>query len=70
MKKKEKYKLWAIIFMILLLIAAFILFFLGHYNKAFILFGIFVLIINFISSWLQTDNEVYVHEQKYKNHHK
>ena len=70
MKKKEKIKLWSIILMILLLISGFILFFLGHYGKAVMLLGIFVLILNFISSWLQTDNEVYIHEQNYKNHHK
>jgi CHASE2 domain-containing sensor protein len=70
MKKKEILKIWSIILMILLLIAAFTLFFLGHYSKAFILLGIFVLILSFISNWLEIGNEVYLHEKNFKNHHR
>ncbi|OUZ38525.1 hypothetical protein CBM15_12280 [Solibacillus kalamii] len=69
-KKKEKLKIWSIILVILLLIAGLILFFLGHYSIAFILLGIFALIITAISNWLQTENEVYAHEKNYKNHNK
>lgn len=49
--------------MILLLLAGLILFFLGHYSIAFILLGIFALILTAISNWLQTENEVYAHEK-------
>ena len=70
MKKIEKIKLWGIIIMILVLIAGFILLFLGHYGKAFLSLVIFVFILDIISNWLQADNEVYIHEQNYKNHHK
>lgn len=69
MKKKEKLKIWSIILMILLLIAALILFFLGNYNIAFILIGIFVLIITSVSKWLEIGNEVYIHEKNHKNYH-
>lgn len=66
-KKKEKLKIWVIILMILLFIAAFVIFFLGHYGAAFILFGIFVVILNFLSTSLSMENEVYVYKKSYKN---
>ncbi|WP_333879505.1 hypothetical protein [Lysinibacillus capsici] len=69
-KKKGKLQILVIILMILLLVATFVLFFIGKYMLAFILFGIFMLILNFISSWKNLDNADYVYQKIHKSDHK
>ncbi len=66
-KKKGKLQVSVIVIMILLLIAAFVLFFKGHYSVAFVLFGIFIVVINFISNWLKIKNEDYVYRKNFNN---
>ncbi|MEB2299409.1 hypothetical protein LAV72_07205 [Lysinibacillus xylanilyticus] len=51
-KKKGKLQVTVIVLMILILVAAFVLFFLGHYSIAFVSFGIFIVGIN--SGWDST----------------
>lgn len=50
-KKKGKLQVSIIVIVILLLVAAFVLFFKGHYSVAFVLFGIFMVFVNFIGNW-------------------
>ncbi|MDM5249939.1 hypothetical protein [Lysinibacillus sp. G4S2] len=69
-KKKGKLQVTVIVLMILILVAAFVLFFLGHYSVAFVLFGIFIVGINFISNWLKINNEDYVYRKNYNNNNK
>ncbi|MFJ7980103.1 hypothetical protein ACIQ1D_07365 [Lysinibacillus xylanilyticus] len=66
-KKKGKLQISGIIIMILLLVAAFVLLFLGHYSVAFVLFGIFIVSINSISNWLKYKNDDYIYRKNYKN---
>ncbi|MFJ7730880.1 hypothetical protein ACIQXF_03220 [Lysinibacillus sp. NPDC097231] len=66
-KKKGKLQVSVIVIMILLLVAAFVLFFKGHYSVAFVLFGIFIVVINFISNWLKIKNEDYVYRKNFNN---
>lgn len=66
-KKSGKLQALVIVFMILLLVAAFVLFFLGHYMIGFILFGIFMLVLNAISNWTKIKNEEYVYLKNHKN---
>jgi len=69
-KKKGKLQVSVIVIMILLLVAAFVLFFKGHYSVAFVLFGIFIVIINFISNWTGIKNADYVYRKIHKNNEK
>ncbi|MNH39733.1 hypothetical protein MHB65_17100 [Lysinibacillus sp. FSL K6-0075] len=69
-KKKGKLQILVIILMLLLLVATFVLFFIGKYMVAFILFGIFMLILNFISSWKNLDNADYVYRKIHKSNQK
>lgn len=69
-KKKGKLQILVIILMILLLVATFGVFFIGKYKLAFILFGIFMLILNFISSWKNLDNADYVYQKIHKSDQK
>ncbi|MFJ5566220.1 hypothetical protein [Lysinibacillus xylanilyticus] len=66
-KKKGKLQISVIIIMILLLVAAFVLLFLGHYSVAFVLFGIFLVSINSISNWLKYKNDDYIYRKNYNN---
>lgn len=66
-KKSGKLQALVIVFMILLLVAAFVLFFLGHYMIGFILFGIFMLVLNAISNWTKIKNEEYIYLKNHKN---
>ncbi|MEK5487041.1 hypothetical protein [Lysinibacillus sp. FSL M8-0355] len=66
-KKSGKLQALVIVFMILLLVTAFVLFFLGHYMIGFILFGIFMLVLNAISNWTKIKNEEYVYLKNHKN---
>lgn len=69
-KKKGKLQISLIVIMILLLVTAFVLIFIGHYIVAFVLFGIFMVIINFISNWTGIKNAEYVYSKNYKNNNK
>ncbi len=69
-KKKGKLQVAIIVLMLLILVAAFVLFFLGYYTMAFVLFGIFIVGINFISNWLKINNEDYVYRKNYNNNSK
>ncbi|EKN70948.1 hypothetical protein BABA_03764 [Neobacillus bataviensis LMG 21833] len=69
-KKKEKLQFSEIILMILTLVASFVLFFLGYYSVAFVLFGIFMAITSFISKWTGTKNADYVYRKIQKNYDK
>ncbi|KMY32043.1 hypothetical protein ACZ11_07710 [Lysinibacillus xylanilyticus] len=66
-KKKGKLQISVIILMILLLVAAFVLLFIGHYSVAFVLFGIFIVSINSISNWLKYKNDDYIYRKNYNN---
>ena len=66
-KKSGKLQVLVIVFMILVLVAAFVLFFLGHYMIGFILFGIFMLVLNAISNGTKIKNEEYVYLKNHKN---
>ena len=69
-KKKGKLQISVIVIMILLLVAAFVSLFIGHYIVAFVLFGIFMVIINFISNWTEIKNEEYVYRKIHKTNEK
>ncbi|EON73494.1 hypothetical protein [Lysinibacillus sphaericus] len=69
-KKKGKLQVTVIVLMILILVAAFVLIFLGHYSMAFVLFGIFIVSINFISNWIGIKNADYVYRKIHKNNDK
>ena len=69
-KKKGKLQISVIIIMILLLAAAFVLLFIGHYSVAFVLFGIFIVIIISISNWIGIKNTEYVYSKSHKNNNK
>lgn len=64
-KKYGKWKVLAIVLMITLLVAAFV--FSGHYMVGFVLFGIFMLLLNFVSSWKALNNSEYVYLKNHKN---
>ncbi|WP_427107660.1 hypothetical protein [Lysinibacillus xylanilyticus] len=66
-KKKGKLQISVIIIMIILLVAAFVLLFIGHYSVAFVLFGIFIVSINSISNWLKYKNDDYIYRKNYNN---
>ncbi|MFJ8515236.1 hypothetical protein [Lysinibacillus xylanilyticus] len=66
-KKKGKLQVTVIVLMILLLVAAFVLLFIGHYSVAFVLFGIFIVSINSISNWLKYKNDDYIYRKNYNN---
>ncbi|GAA3345839.1 hypothetical protein MKX57_17235 [Lysinibacillus sp. FSL M8-0216] len=66
-KKYGKWQVLAIILMIALLVAAFVLFFSGHYMVGFVLFGVFMLLLNFVSSWKALNNSEYVYLKNHKN---
>lgn len=51
----------------LLIVSAFVLLFLGHYKVTFVLFGILMLLMSFISNWTGTDTEVYLYKKIHKN---
>lgn len=69
-KKKGKLQVSVIVIMILLLVAAFVLVYKGHYSVAIVLFGIFIVIINFISNWTGLKNADYVYRKNHKNNEK
>ncbi len=64
-KKNGKLQILAIVLMISLLVVAFVTFFLGHYMVGSVLFVIFMIILNAISSWKRFKNTEYIH---FKNH--
>ncbi|MGE7912483.1 hypothetical protein [Lysinibacillus xylanilyticus] len=66
-KKKGKLQVTVIILMILLFVASFVLLFMGHYSVAFVLFGIFIVIINSFSNWLKYKNDDYIYRKNYSN---
>lgn len=66
-EKNNKIHILAILLMISLLVAAFVIFFLGHYMVGSILFVIFMLILNAISSWQKMKNDEYIHLKNFKN---
>jgi len=63
-KKKGKLQILVIILMILLLVATFVLFFIGKYMV------VFMLILNFISSWKNLDNADYVYRKIHNSNQK
>ncbi|WML31312.1 hypothetical protein RCG24_05410 [Neobacillus sp. OS1-32] len=65
--KKEKVKTWLLVIMIISLVGAFTLFFLGHYKIALGLAGVFMALASFLSQWTQTKNAEYVYRKSYKN---
>jgi len=65
--KKGKLQILAIVLIISLLVAAFVTFFLGHYMAGSILFVIFMVILNAISSWKRVKNTEYIHFKNHKN---
>lgn len=69
-KKNNKLHILAILLMISLLVAAFVIFFFGHYMVGSILFVIFMLILNAISSWQKMKNDEYIHLKNFKNNEK
>lgn len=69
-KKKAKLQVSLMVLMILLMVAAFVLIFLGHYGVAFVLFGILIAIMSFISNWTATENDVYIYLKNHKNNDK
>lgn len=69
-KRKRKFQVIGVVLMIVLLAAAFVLFFLGHYMVAFALFGIFMLVLNFVSNWKGLDNADYVYRKVHKHNEK
>ncbi|WP_405314526.1 hypothetical protein GUY56_13080 [Lysinibacillus fusiformis] len=60
-KKYGRWQVLTIVLMIVLLVAAFVLFFSGNYMVLFVLFGIFMLLLNFVSSWKALNNTEYVY---------
>ncbi|MFJ7405744.1 MULTISPECIES: hypothetical protein [unclassified Lysinibacillus] len=64
-KKKGKLQILFIVLIISLLVAAFVTFFLGHFMVGSVLFVIFIVILNAISSWKRMKNTEYIH---FKNH--
>lgn len=69
-KKNGKLQILAIVLIISLMVAAFVIFFLGHYMVGSVLFVIFMIILNFISSWKRIKNEEYVHLKNHKHNEK
>lgn len=69
-EKNNKIHILAILLMISLLVAAFVIFFLGHYMVGSILFVIFMLILNANSSWQKMKNDEYIHLKNFKNNEK
>lgn len=66
-KKKGKFQLAIIVLILLLMVAAFVTFFLGHYTVAFVLLGILIAIMGFVGNSAATENAVYVHRKIHKN---
>jgi hypothetical protein len=60
-KKYGRWQVLTIVLMIVLLVAAFVLFFSGNYMVLFVLFGILMLLLNFVSSWKALNNTEYVY---------
>ncbi|AUS87807.1 hypothetical protein LBYS11_16340 [Lysinibacillus sp. YS11] len=69
-KKNNKFQILAILLMISLLVAAFVIFYSGHYMVGSALFVVFMLILNGISSWKKMKNDEYIHMKNYKNNEK
>jgi len=69
-KKNRKLQILAIVLTILLLVVGFVIFFLGHYMVGSVLFVIFMIILNFISSWKRIKNAEYVHLKNHKYNEK
>ncbi|MEK5332665.1 MULTISPECIES: hypothetical protein [unclassified Lysinibacillus] len=66
-KKNGKLQILAIVLIISLLVVAFVTFFLGHYMVGSILFVIFIIILNAMSSWSRMKNTEYIHFKNHKN---
>lgn len=66
-KKNGKLQILAIVLIISLLVVAFVTFFLGHYMVGSILFVIFIIILNALSSWSRMKNTEYIHFKNHKN---
>ncbi|MFJ7662429.1 hypothetical protein ACIQXW_08515 [Lysinibacillus sp. NPDC097162] len=66
-KKSGKLQILAIVLIISLLVVAFVTFFLGHYMVGSILFVIFIIILNAMSSWSRMKNTEYIHFKNHKN---
>ncbi|RKQ12480.1 hypothetical protein D8M03_16915 [Lysinibacillus endophyticus] len=66
-KRKGKFQIFLIFLIMLLIVSAFVLLFLGHYKVTFVLFGILMLLMSFISNWTGTDTEVYLYKKIHKN---
>ncbi|MFD4491876.1 hypothetical protein [Lysinibacillus fusiformis] len=60
-KKYGRWQVLTIVLMIVLLVAAFVLLFSGNYMVLFVLFGILMLLLNFVSSWKALNNTEYVY---------
>ncbi|WP_155590962.1 hypothetical protein [Lysinibacillus cavernae] len=69
-KKNKKLQILAIVLMIALPVAAFVIFFLGHYMVGSVLFVIFLIILNSISGWKKIKNDEYVYSKNFKNSEK
>lgn len=69
-KKKSKLQMLTIILILALLVAAFVTFFLGHYVVGSVLFVIFMIILNAISSWTRIKNTEYIHFKEHKYNEK
>ncbi|MGE7843781.1 hypothetical protein ACQKNX_23740 [Lysinibacillus sp. NPDC093712] len=66
-KKSAKLQILAIVLIISLLVVAFVTFFLGHYMVGSVLFVIFIIILNAMSSWTRMKNTEYIHFKNHKN---
>ncbi|MFJ5766825.1 hypothetical protein ACIP9C_15855 [Lysinibacillus sp. NPDC093210] len=69
-KKKGKLEILFIVLIIALLVAAFVTFFLGYYMVGSVLFVIFIVILNAISSWKRMKNTEYIHFKNHKHNEK
>ncbi|TKI68547.1 hypothetical protein FC756_10390 [Lysinibacillus mangiferihumi] len=68
--KKSKLQILATIIIIALLVAAFVTFFLGHFVVGSVLFVMFMIILNAISSWTRIKNTEYIHFKEHKYNEK
>ncbi|MFJ7666411.1 hypothetical protein ACIQXI_04845 [Lysinibacillus sp. NPDC097195] len=69
-KRKGKFQILAIVFILSLLVAAFVTFFLGHFMVGSVLFVIFMVILNALSGWTRIKNSEYIHLKKHKYNEK
>ncbi|MFJ7646845.1 hypothetical protein ACIQ1H_04805 [Lysinibacillus sp. NPDC097279] len=69
-KKNGKLQILTIILIISLFVVAFVSFFLGHFMVGSVLFVIFIVILNAISSWTRVKNTEYIHFKNHKNNEK